>query len=129
MDKPELYSKGDSTVTINKVALDKYGHLIKWGNVPESIFESGIGDGKVTREVIIPRLPENIKEYIGSDLSQQMLDFCKAQINFPKFQTFQMDICTEEIPQEYQNRFEKVFASLLLHMLSSNLRQVFILSK
>lgn len=122
MEKPELYSKGTSTITINKNALDKFGDHIRWNKDPLSIFEAGIGDGRVTKEVIIPILPENVEEYVGSDLSKTMLEFSKTIIDYPKYQTLHMDICATEVPIEYHNKFDKVFAFCLLHMVSSNLR-------
>lgn len=122
MEKPELYTKGNSKITINKRALDMYGHYIRWGTSPESIIEAGIGDGKVTKQVLLPFLPENIKEYIGSDISEKMLEYSKTLIDHPKYSTVAIDICAKEIPKEYQNRFDKAFASLLLHMVSSNAR-------
>lgn len=127
MEKPELYTKGNSKVVINKAALEKYGQYLRWSKSPESIIEAGIGDGKVTQQVIIPFLPNNIKEYVGTDISDKMLVFSNNLIEHPKYKTAVLDICAKEIPQEFHNRFDKAFASLLLHMVGPNAKYVFLL--
>lgn len=122
MNKPELYSKGKSTRVIHESIFQKYGHFIRWGNPPESIIEIGIGDGNVTKEVIMPILPNNIEEYVGCDLSKEMVEFSRTMITHPKYRCLQMDICSAELPAELHNRFDKVFACCLLHMASSKIR-------
>lgn len=124
MEKPELYTKGNSKVVINKTALAKYGQFLRWKKSPESIIEAGVGDGKVTKSVIIPFLPKNVKEYVGTDISYKMLDFSKKVIDHPKYRTAILDICGKEIPQEFHNRFDKAFASLLLHMVGPHIKYV-----
>lgn len=121
MDSPELYSKANGQVTVNRMVLSKYWNLIRWGKDSESVFEAGIGDGQVTKEVLIPLLPDNIKEYVASDVSNRMVDFANTVIDNSKFKFIQLDIC-DDVPLEYHNRFHKIFACFLLHMLSSNLK-------
>lgn len=121
MNHPKLYSKLESNVTINAKFIEQYWHYLKWGKKSESILDAGIGDGKVTKNVIMCRLPNNIKEYIGLDISPKMLNFSEATIKHSKFNTCLMDICTKEISPQYQNRYDKVFAFFLLHMLGSKL--------
>lgn len=122
MHKAEAYAKGSSHVNINKIALGKYWQFIKWGDEPESILDIGIGDGRVTKYAILPNISKEIKEYIGSDISQEMLNFSKTVIDHPKYVTVQMDICSNEIPLEFQNRFDKIFSCFLLHMVSSKVK-------
>lgn len=122
MEKPELYSKANGAVTVNRMVLSKYWNFVRWSNDFESVFEAGMGDGNVTRQVIIPLLPDNLKEYIASDISNKMLNFANTVIQNCKLTIIQLDICSEEIPLEYHSRFDKVFACFLLHMLSSNVK-------
>lgn len=122
MDKPEFYTKLSFSLTTAEKFFIKNWHFITWGDTPQSIIDVGIGDGKVTKHAIIPRLPHNIKEYIGSDFSEQMLNWSENVIDYPKYETLKMDICAEKIPKEYQSRFDKVFASFLLHILGAKLK-------
>lgn len=122
MEKPDQYASTKTPWIIQKTILDKYFHFFKWSNTPESIIDVGIGDGNVAQNITIPHLPKNIKEYIGCDLSQNMLDFSKTIIDHPKYDTVKLDICAEDVPLEYQRRFDKVFACLLLHMVGSNVK-------
>lgn len=121
MQKPEQFAKSHPGAIVNSPILSKYWHKIKWGENPESIIEVGIGDGSNTKLLILPRLPKNIKEYVGIDISKAALDYAKTIIHHPAFITQQLDICAEEIPEAFQNRFDKVFAFLVFHTVSTKL--------
>lgn len=122
MDKPELYSKGIANIALNKTAIEKYWHFIRWTNSPERLLDAGIGDGRVTNTVIIPKLPQNIKEYVGCDISEKMLNFSKTIIDYTKYTTLQIDLCAKEIPHDYCNKFDKVFCCFVLHLLTSSIK-------
>lgn len=120
MEEPGLYGKGEGQVLIHKHIFEKYWHFIRWSSLPENIIDVGIGNGQVTQNVILPLLPKYIEQYLGADVAEVMLDFSKTVIKHPRYQTIQLDICSKDIPLQLQNKFEKVFACFLLHMLSSN---------
>lgn len=121
MNKAEQYAKGQNQITINEKALSQNWNHIRWNHL-ESIMEVGIGGGRVTKHVILPKISANLKEYIGSDISERMLEYCNTIIDHPKFSTLALDICAKTLPEQLHNRFDKVFACFLLHMVSANIK-------
>lgn len=94
---------------------EKHRELLKWSSEPESILELGIGSGIMTIEVIFPLIPQNIKEYIGCDKFDSPLMTAIKTIDNKKFQTYQMDAATKNIPEEFKNRFHHIFANNVFH--------------
>lgn len=82
-----------------------------WRQEPESILDLGIGDGRTTKEAIIPILPKNIKEYIGADISEIMLQSARETINLETFKTIQLDGTMKCLPPELLNRFHHIFSN------------------
>lgn len=70
----------------------------------------------------MPRLPSNETKYIGSDCSLKMVNFLQTVIDHSKYSILLMAICANEIPLEYQNRFDKVFTCFLLYLLGSKVK-------
>lgn len=93
----------------------KFAKELKWSEEPESILDVGIGGGELSTYVLLPILPEKIKEYIGCDLFESALKIAEGNLNHEKFSTYQMDILTKNIPEEFKNRFHHVFANYLFH--------------
>lgn len=115
MLNPHKYSRNLSPlVNMVRVIYQKHGKLIRWSSEPESILDFGIGEGKIAKEIILPLIPKNINELIGSDISEPMLNVCQETINHTKFKTFLMDAATKKLPKEMQNRFDHIFSNNLL---------------
>lgn len=93
----------------------KYGKLIKWSTEPVSILELGIGNGILTEKVLLPIIPKNIKEYIGCDVFEPILDFASEIVTHDKFKTYQLDVATKNLPNELKNRFDHIFSNNLFH--------------
>lgn len=116
MNKPDSYSKNlDHVIKNLNNYFQKYGKLIKWKSEPESILDFGIGDGRLSKEVLFPKIPKNIKEYVGVDISEVMLKSAKETIKDSRFNTYQLDAATDSLPEELKNRFDHIFASGLFH--------------
>lgn len=116
MINPKSYSRNlNHVVEVVKDCYGRYQKLLIWRSQPESILDIGIGDGRMSTELIAPILPKNLKEYIGADISEVMLQSAKETIAHPKFSTFQLDAATKNLPDEMRNRFDHVFANGLLH--------------
>lgn len=116
MYNPQSYSRNlDFSVKIIKQLFEKNKKFLKWSSEPESILDLGIGDGRMTKEVIIPIVPKNIKEYVGGDISEIMLKSAEKTLNYEKYRSFIIDAQAKSVPVEMKNRFHHIFANFLLH--------------
>lgn len=111
------YSKSLDYALKNLVNMNqKYLKLLKWNKSEEvSILDIGMGDGKISKELILPIIPKGIREYVGSDVHQTVLNFAKEKLTHPKFTTVELDVTTKNLPKEMQNRFDYVFALHVFH--------------
>lgn len=101
----------DQLVNATRKLVDTNKKLLKWQQKPESILDLGIGDGKTTKEVIIPILPSNIKEYIGADISETMLQSARETIKHEAFKILQIDGTSKCLPDDMINRFDHIFSN------------------
>lgn len=116
MYSPQKYSKNiEPVVNIIRTVFLKNAKLLKWKSEPESIMDLGVGDGRMTKEVILPSVTKNIKEYVGADISEVMLKNAEKTIDHEKFRTVVLDAQTKKIPVQMKNRFHHIFANFLLH--------------
>lgn len=112
MYQPQPYSKNiDQLVRITKAIYEKYGKFLKWTSQPESILDLGIGDGKMTENALLPFVPNNIKEYVGADITEVMLNSAHETVCHEKFRTVLLDGATKRLPIELHNRFHHIFAN------------------
>lgn len=110
------YSRNvDPALKVMDSILQKYKELLKWNESFTSVIDLGIGDGRMAKEVIIPILPFNIKEFVGCDISNSALEHAKSIINLPTFKVIKMDISTLNMPPEMKERFTNIFSSFCLH--------------
>lgn len=98
-------------VEATKKLANKNKIFLKWRLEPESILDLGIGDGKITKEAIIPILPTNIKEYVGADISEIMLHSARETINTETFKTIQLDGTSKCLSFDILNRFDHIFSN------------------
>lgn len=121
MYNPQQYSRSIGLlVNATKNVFEKHANLLEWNSEPESILDHGIGDGKMTNEVILPLIPRNIKEYVGADISNTMLETAKQTVKHDKLKFVQLDAATRELPNEMRNRFHHIFSNLMLHHVVRN---------
>lgn len=116
MLEPEKFSTNiGGFLAVTKNLFEKYESHIIWKSDPESILDIGIGDGSLTKSIILPRIPKNIKEYIGGDLSENMVKAVRELIDIKEFKAIQFDVTVKSIPAELRSRFDHVFSNYLFH--------------
>ncbi|XP_057662222.1 juvenile hormone acid O-methyltransferase-like [Diorhabda carinulata] len=108
---PELFAKRVHFTSIHSVyLLNKYKHLIKWKNNP-SIMEFGFGDGGTSAAALQPLIPQDCKEFIAADVSQQMVKYAEQNAKLPKVgKIIQFNISAQNVSSEFQNRFDHIFS-------------------
>ena len=86
------------------------------------MLDVGCGPGKMTKEVLLPRLPEDFGLLIATDRSANMIQYASEMYSHPKLRFTQFDI-TEDIENTSQLRpsdFDKIFTFFLLHWVPDN---------
>lgn len=114
MYQPALYSDNNICAVLStQFLMEKYGKLINWQK-NGSVLEIGMGDGRVSNAVLKPLLPQDVKEYVGTDISATMLGHAKKMFAFEKARFEVLDI-VKCIPSRFENSFDHVFSFLLFH--------------
>ncbi|CAG9864133.1 unnamed protein product [Phyllotreta striolata] len=112
---PQLWSKGGQIPALyTQSTLSKFKHLIKWRKSP-SILEIGFASGSNSSKTLIPLLPDDYKEFIGSDISDEMVDYAKKEFKLPRSEIVKLDVC-REIPRQFRERFDHIFGFHVIHM-------------
>lgn len=116
MFKPVLYSNNlDPYIDITKQLYRKHSKLIRWHHVPESIMDLGIGDGRMSKEVVLPMVPADVIEYVGADISRTMLSSAEMTMNHNKFKTIEINAFAKPLHDDLKNRFHHIFSNYLFH--------------
>lgn len=116
MNNPVLYSRHlEPLLELSQSLIEQYREFLKWNEGDVSVMDIGIGDGRMAKEILVPILPNNVKEFFGSDTSESALKHAENIMNMPTFKTVKLDIATSSLPEELKNRFTNVFSSFCLH--------------
>ncbi|KAG5872975.1 hypothetical protein JTB14_029198 [Gonioctena quinquepunctata] len=125
MIQPENWSKHNDICTlVSQRCMNKYKSLFDWKD-NASILEFGMADGRNTVEALWPYIPTNFKEFIGSDISEVMVEYASKQLEHERVKFIRLDISCKEIPQGYENRFDNIFSFFVMHWVQ-NTRQAFL---
>lgn len=121
MDQVTVYSaahqlqKSDATFV-----LDNYFRLVKWDPDERcTILDVGCGDGDVTLELLVPRLPKNFKNLIATDVLGEMINFAKLKCRNSKVSFDRFDISADNVPVDYEKRFDHIFSFYCLHWIQN----------
>lgn len=115
MNRPQLYSKySDLQKTDNTYVLEKFLDTSRFKD-EDRILDVGCGDGNFSVECLIPKLPQNFKNFVACDVSEKMLDFARTKYFLPKIKFVALDIGTEEIPEEFENSFNHIYSFYTMH--------------
>ncbi|XP_044254552.1 juvenile hormone acid O-methyltransferase-like isoform X2 [Tribolium madens] len=110
-DNAQLYSRVGQLQKLGIIeTFEKYIKLIKFKNNIK-VLDVGCGDGGLTSEILVPKLPQDFQEIIGVDISEKMVTYAKEKFQAnPKFDFFQFDITSETIPEKFYEYFDNVFS-------------------
>ena len=81
------------------------------------MLDLGCGPGNVTRQVLMPRLPEDFGLLVGADMSDNMIQYAREMYTHSKLRFIQFDL-TKDIENTTQLRpsgFDKIFSFYCLH--------------
>ncbi|KAG5891092.1 hypothetical protein JTB14_036983 [Gonioctena quinquepunctata] len=120
---PKLWAKSPLTTIVTRKHLAKYKHLIKWRNQP-TIMEFGYADGGASQKSFFPYLPSDMKEFVATDISENMVEYARKNSTHPMMKFMQLDIATKQVPSQLLGRFDHIFGFLVLHLVK-NPRQAF----
>lgn len=115
MDDPTLYSAVNTLQTKDvETVLTDYLHLLRW-NENDVILDIGCGTGNVTCDILLPMLPESVKEVLATDVNSKMIS--RASRNYSHISEIKfaiMDIGAD-VPLELQGKFDHGFSFFCLH--------------
>jgi len=118
MNKPKLYADFCHDLSgkdVTKV-LSEYTKKMSW-KTGDRVLDLGCGPGIMTKEVLMPHLPDDFGLLVGADLSAEMIQYASEMYSHPKLRYIQFDI-TKDIEKTSQLRpsdFDKIFTFFLLH--------------
>lgn len=117
MEEAQLYSRYKGLQTTDAIyVIENYLRLIKWTKQCEEILDVGCGDGQVTIEILLPKLPKNCSRITGTDKSENMITFArKLYSNTKQTQFVTFDISEDILPVEFQEKFDHIFSFYCLH--------------
>ncbi|XP_072380450.1 juvenile hormone acid O-methyltransferase-like [Diabrotica undecimpunctata] len=115
----ELYAKSCRvTVLHTSYLFHLYKPLFNFPNRP-SILEYGFGDGTNWYNSVKSHLPQDLEEYVATDISHQMIDHAKATLEIPRMKFKQLDIGAENLSPTYQQRFNLIFSFFANHLVKN----------
>ncbi|KAJ3657569.1 hypothetical protein Zmor_009359 [Zophobas morio] len=121
-DDAVLYSKHSNLQKSDAAyILDKYSNLLNWRD-GDKILDVGAGEGSVSIEVLLPRLPTNFHKLTLSDISPQMLKFAQERCEDSRLDCLLMDISVV-VPESLHQQFDHIFSFYCLQWVADENRQ------
>ena len=118
MNKPKLFAKAchDFTGRVATKVLSVYINSMSW-KTGDRVLDLGCGPGRVTTQMLMPRLPEDFGPLVGADLLANMIQYASETYTNSKLRFIQFDL-SKDIENTLQLRpsdFGKIFCFFLLH--------------
>uniref|UniRef100_A0A6P7GBQ4 Juvenile hormone acid O-methyltransferase-like isoform X1 n=1 Tax=Diabrotica virgifera virgifera TaxID=50390 RepID=A0A6P7GBQ4_DIAVI len=98
--------------------LKKYGPLINWKE-NACIMECGFGTGHSSQQTLGAILPKDYKEFVATDISPDMVEYAKNNVNIPRAKFLQLDVGAKHVPVDFEERFDHIFGMSLMHLVDS----------
>ena len=117
MNDPELFDLSVALTTrdVTKV-LSEYINSMSW-KTGDRVLDVGCGPGRVTTQVLLPRLPADFGLLVGADLSADMIQYASKTYTHPKLRFTQFDLVQdiENTSELRPSDFDKIFSFFCLH--------------
>ncbi|XP_069675143.1 juvenile hormone acid O-methyltransferase-like [Periplaneta americana] len=126
MDRVEEYNKEHGPAqSAAQQTMSEYMGSMTW-KPRERIFDLGCGPGKVTVEMLLPRLPDDFEILVAADVSAAMLQLARSKYTHPKVKFLELDL-GKPIPPDSDLRtpgFDKVFSFFCLQWIADQRQAV-----
>lgn len=120
MNQPLLYAQNNNVIRVlTQGVLNKHLPRMKWKkNGPITVLDMGSGSGDVTMEILYPKLPKNLNQLVGVDISKPMVDYSTSNNTNPKIRYELMNVAGAEVPNKFEQAFDYVFSFFCFHWIS-----------
>ena len=118
MNDGKLYETSTHELTSRVVTkvLSEYIKSMSW-KTGDRVLDLGCGPGRMTTQVLMPRLPEDFGLLVGADLSANKVQYASETYEHSKLKFRQFDL-TKDIGNTSQlqpSDFDKIFSFFLMH--------------
>lgn len=88
----------------------------------EVIMDAGCGTGDVTMDILLPKLPSRLNQFIGTDISKDAVTYCREKYATEdgKISFDLLDIGTTCLPSKFQNQCNHIFSFFCVHWCDLN---------
>jgi len=118
MNDPKLYADTCHDYTARAVTkvLSKYINSMSW-KTGDRVLDLGCGPGRMTTQVLMPRLPEDFGLLVGADKSANMIQYASETYTHPKLRFTQFDLAKDigNTSQLRPSDYDKIFSFFCLH--------------
>jgi len=119
MNKPKLFAScNDISIRDIPEVLSEYINSMSW-KPGDRVLDVGCGPGRVTMEVLLPRLPADFGLLVGADISAEMVEYATETYTHSKLRFTQFDLAKDigKTSQLQPSSFDKIFSFNCLHFI------------
>ncbi|KAG1681894.1 Juvenile hormone acid O-methyltransferase [Nymphon striatum] len=116
--EPEKYNNWNKMqYSLAKNYFEEFKGALKLPKEHAMVMDIGCGSGNITNEVLFNILNKNVnlKKIIGTDINEEMIEFANARYLNKKLEFRAMNICTRELPEALEGKFDLVTAFSSFH--------------